>query len=90
MARAVGSGADLHVPKNIAEMAALSGMPADHAARTVIIAPRQFKSVQSGQAFAHQWQITWKNADRWKNPLMGWVSSADPMAQVKVSECALH
>lgn len=86
LAVGVGSGADLHVPKNIAELAALSGMPAEHASRTVLIGQRPLKSTQSGQAFAHQWQITWKNAERWTNPLMGWSSSADPMAQVKVTK----
>ena len=80
----VGSGADLHLPKNISELAALSGMPAEHAKRTVLIGQRQFKLVQSGYAYSHQWQITWKHEERWLNPLMGWGSSADPMAQVKV------
>ena len=84
LAGGVGSGADLHVPNNIAEIAALSGMPAEHSSRTVLIGQRPLKSVQSGTAYAHQWQITWKNAERWNNPLMGWSSSADPMAQVKV------
>ena len=80
----VGSGADLHLPKNISELAALSGMPAEHAKRTVLIGQRQFKLVQSGYAYSHQWQITWKHEERWLNPLMGWGSSADPMAQVKL------
>ena len=90
MARGVGSGWDLHVPKNISEMAALSGMPKEHSSRTILIGQRQLKSVQSGQAYAHQWQITWKNEERWKNPLMGWGSSADPMAQVKVSHFVIQ
>jgi hypothetical protein len=89
MADGVGSGADLHIPKNIGELAVLNGMPAQHANRTVIISQRPLKSVQSGQAHAHQWQITWPNQERWKNPLMGWVSSADPMSQVFVSTTQL-
>jgi NADH dehydrogenase (ubiquinone) Fe-S protein 4 len=42
------------------------------------------KSLQNGEKYAHQWQLTWKNGERWTNPLMGWTSSADPMSQVKV------
>jgi hypothetical protein len=40
--------------------------------------------MQSGNKYAHQWQITWKQQERWSNPLMGWTSSADPMSSVKV------
>lgn len=81
---ALGSGKELHVPKNITEIAALSGMPADQANRTVVIAQRMLKSLQSGQRMSHQWQIYWKNTERWSNPLMGWTSTADPMSNVKV------
>lgn len=81
----VGNGKDLHTPANIAEMAALSGMPADQAKRVVVIAQRQLKALQSGQRLAHQWQITWKHTERWSNPLMGWTSTADPMSNVKLS-----
>lgn len=56
---ALGSGKELHIPKNITEMAALSGMPSEQAKRTVLIAPRVLKSVQSGQRLANQWQIKW-------------------------------
>ena len=37
-----------------------------------------------GDLQQYQWQLTWKHANRWTNPLMGWSSSADPMAQVKL------
>ena len=81
----VGNGKDLHTPKNIAEMAALSGMPTEQAKRVVVIAQRQLKTLQSGQRLTHQWQITWKNTERWSNPLMGWTSTADPMTNVKLN-----
>lgn len=84
MSRIVGSGKDLDVPENISEIAALSGMPAEHAARTVTIAQRAIKTSQGASSFSHQWQITWKPQERWQNPLMGWTSSADPMASVRV------
>lgn len=83
--RIVGTGDELYEPAVLGELAVLTGMPAKHQARTVMIAPRPFKTMQTGRKFAHQWQITWKNQQKWKNPLMGWVSSADPMSNVKVS-----
>ena len=76
----------MHVPKNIKEMAAtFSGMPAEHANRTVTIAPRQHKTLQSAEKLSHVWMITWDNQERWMNPLMGWTSSADPMSNVRLS-----
>lgn len=81
----LGSGKDLYIPKDLSEMAVLSGMPAEHAQRTVIIAPRILKSLQSGGKYANQWQISWPNQARWSNGLMGWTGTSDPMSNVKVS-----
>ncbi len=83
MSRIVGSGEVLYEPANLKDLAALTGMPAKQQARTVLIAPRPLKTLQSGRKYAHQWQITWKAQQKWKNPLMGWISSADPMSNVK-------
>jgi len=79
-----GDGSDLYVPENISELGALSGMPAEHAKRQVIISQRPNKSNQSGDKNVHHWQITWPNQERWTNPLMGWTSSADPMSTMKL------
>lgn len=73
------------MPENPAEIAVFNGFPAEHQNRTVIIAPRHDKTMQSGQGHVHQWQITWKNRERWSNPLMGWTSSADPMSNVRLT-----
>lgn len=78
---------DLTLPENISEVAALSGMPAEHAKRTVVIAPRLLKSQQVGNKYSHLWELSWKNGDRWTNPLMGWTSGADPQHAVRVSAC---
>jgi hypothetical protein len=82
---AMGTRKELHIPQNITEMAALSGMPSEQAKRTVIISPRMLKTLQSGQRLANQWQIKWKNMERWSNPLMGWTSTSDPMSNVKLN-----
>jgi len=42
------SGKDLYVAANMSEIAALSGMPEEHQRRTVVIAPRMLKTMQSG------------------------------------------
>ena len=81
----VGSGSELHVPKNITELAVFSGMPEEHKRRTVVIAPRVYKTLQSGDRTLNQYQLTWKHRERWTNPLMGWSSSADPQAMVKLT-----
>lgn len=73
------------LPLNPAEIAVFNGFPSEHQKRTVIIAPRPDKTMQSGQAHIHEWTITWKNRERWSNPLMGWTSNADPMSNVKLS-----
>jgi len=85
LTQVLGTGIELHVPKNISEVAVLSEMPREQAERTVVIGQRINKSLQSGTKFVNQWQITWKNQERWSNPLMGWTSTADPMSNVKLT-----
>ena len=51
----------------------------------VSIAPRPLKTLQSGNANAHLWEITWDTKEFWSNPLMGWTSSADPLSTLTVS-----
>ena len=48
------------MPANPSEVAVFSGMPSEHAARTVMIAPRPNKTMQNGEGYLHQWQITWQ------------------------------
>jgi hypothetical protein len=81
----LGPGTELHVPKNVTEIAVLGGIPEEHRRRTAVIAPRLNKTLQSGDKTGYQWQISWKNRERWTNPLMGWSSSSDPMSQVKLN-----
>jgi hypothetical protein len=51
----------------------------------VVIQPYIKKFLQSGEENAHLWTLTWKAGPTWKNPLMGWTASCDPMSQVVVS-----
>ncbi len=50
----------------------------------VIIRNRYSSAFQSGDNYAHQWQIMWKSSQKWINPLTGYVSGADPMGTVKL------
>ena len=43
-----GPGTDLHIPKNMSEVSVFTGQPEEHKNRTVIIAPRILKTLQSG------------------------------------------
>jgi hypothetical protein len=44
----MGSGSDLYKAADMTEMAVLTGMPAEHQKRTVVIQPRMHKTLQSG------------------------------------------
>lgn len=79
------TGKDLYEPEDMSELAHLSGMPAEHANRSVIIAQRWLKTTQQGDKFSNQWQLFWKNSQKWSNPLMGWTSTSDPLSKVKVT-----
>jgi hypothetical protein len=78
-------GKDLHVPDDITEIAVFSGMPSEHANRKVLIEPRVTKTIQSAERLSHQWQLSWQRSsgERHLDPLMGWSSTSDPMAQVR-------
>lgn len=72
-------------PENKREVGLLAEVPLKHLNRRVIIEPRPRKSLQQGEGYSHQWQITWPPEERWANPLMGWTSSGDPLSSVIVS-----
>ena len=72
-------------PKSIRDVQALSGVPQEQLDRTVVIGPRKYKTLQSGNRFFNQWTIHWKAEHaRWSNPLMGWTSTSDPMSGMKL------
>lgn len=60
-------------------------MPSEHAARTMTIKPRMSKTLQSGDRYANQWQLSWKTSGKFYNPLMGWGGSADPLSTTKLT-----
>ncbi|KAJ2785598.1 ndufs4 NADH dehydrogenase Fe-S protein subunit [Coemansia javaensis] len=75
----------------------LSGAPAALTRRTVRIYRPANNPMQSGRNANLKWRLdfdTLEKGDRWANPLMGWQSTADPMAPVRLEfasrEDAVH
>ncbi|KAJ1728210.1 ndufs4 NADH dehydrogenase Fe-S protein subunit [Coemansia biformis] len=75
----------------------LSGAPASLTRRTVRIYRPSNNPMQSGKNANLKWRIDFdglEKGDRWSNPLMGWQSTADPMAPVRLDfatrEDAVH
>ncbi|KAI9021933.1 Ndufs4, NADH dehydrogenase Fe-S protein 4 [Hyaloraphidium curvatum] len=63
----------------------VSGAPPGLRRRGVRIFSPAKTAMQSGQAKKGEWVIDFDVQDKWENPLMGWVSSADPVQALKVS-----
>ncbi|KAJ8980633.1 hypothetical protein NQ317_011709 [Molorchus minor] len=66
----------------------ISGVPEEHTCyRTAKIYKPPKNALQSGTAHTHHWQIMFDTRERWKNPLMGWCSSGDPLSNLKITFC---
>eukprot|EP00752_Nemacystus_decipiens_P003567 g3289.t1 len=73
-------------PENPEEALALDPLPPTAAGRKVIIAQKSKPATTSGTGGGlHSWNLTFKQQERWSNPLMGWTSTADPMSNVQLS-----
>lgn len=62
----------------------LAGIPQQQLERTVFIYSPAKTNMQSGVEKTHQWLLEFENPERWRNPLMGWSSTADPMSNMKL------
>merc|ERR1711865_199502 len=63
---------------------ATSGIPANQLERTVFIYSPAKSAMQSGIEKNHKWLLEVENPERWRNPLMGWASTADPLSNMKL------
>ncbi|KAJ2666334.1 ndufs4 NADH dehydrogenase Fe-S protein subunit [Coemansia sp. RSA 1199] len=75
----------------------LSGAPRTLVKRTVRIFRPSNNPMQSGRNANLKWRVDFdglEKGDRWTNPLMGWQSTADPMASMRLDfstkEDAVH
>lgn len=69
----------------VEDVGLVSGVPEEHIkTRRVRIHCPAKNAMQSGTNNIHFWQIDFDTRERWENPLMGWVSTGDPMSNLKV------
>merc|ERR1711907_15500 len=61
------------------------GIPQAQLDRTVFIYSPAKSAMQSGVEKNHKWILEVENPERWRNPLMGWASTADPLSNMKLS-----
>merc|ERR1711918_341383 len=62
----------------------VSGIPESQLSRKVYIFSPTKSAMQSGAEKIGMWKIEFENPERWRNPLMGYVSSADPSSNLKM------
>jgi hypothetical protein len=62
----------------------LSSVEADVKGRKVIIYKATQNAMTSAKGASKGWRIRFQHADKWTNPLMGWISSADTLAPVQM------
>ncbi|CBJ26181.1 NADH dehydrogenase (ubiquinone) [Ectocarpus siliculosus] len=73
-------------PENPEEALALDPLPPTVAGRKVIIAQKSKPATTTGTAGGlYGWNLTFKQKERWSNPLMGWTSTGDPMSNMQLS-----
>ncbi|GBG81148.1 hypothetical protein CBR_g31824 [Chara braunii] len=79
-----GSAGDAMLPVGImkGEIGEVSGVPMEHLRRRVVIFQPAKVVTQSGSSKWNKWGITFLSTKKWENPLMGWTSTSDPLANV--------
>eukprot|EP01147_Barroeca_monosierra_P008992 gene8991-1323_t len=64
---------------------ALTGTPVEQLqTRRVRISIPTRNVMQSGEEKLDTWVLNWDTNERWENPLMGWISTADPLSNVNM------
>merc|ERR1711915_720417 len=65
------------------DITSISGVPEEHiVTRKVLIKKPTKNAMQSGTNNLHKWMLVFDTRERWENPLMGWASTADPLANL--------
>ncbi|CAL1537458.1 unnamed protein product [Lymnaea stagnalis] len=68
------------------DISAISGVPDEHIkTRTVRIFVPARNAMQSGTYNTRRWRMEFDERERWENPLMGWVSTGDPLSNTEVN-----
>ncbi|KAK2153331.1 hypothetical protein LSH36_300g02017 [Paralvinella palmiformis] len=67
------------------DISTISGVPEEHIReRHVRIFIPAKNAMQSGVYKTHKWHIEFDTKERWENPLMGWISTADPLSNMDI------
>nr|CAG4641205.1 EOG090X0DNW [Eulimnadia texana] len=67
-------------------IAPITGVPEEHIqTRRVRIFKPAKNAMQSGTANTKVWKIDFDTRERWENPLMGWISSGDPLSNMQLN-----
>eukprot|EP01094_Clydonella_sp_ATCC50884_P019285 TRINITY_DN3730_c0_g1_i2.p2 TRINITY_DN3730_c0_g1~~TRINITY_DN3730_c0_g1_i2.p2 ORF type:complete len:173 (-),score=49.57 TRINITY_DN3730_c0_g1_i2:205-690(-) len=69
---------------NRATIQTLTGVPQEHLMRRVWIHKGAKHAMSSGTGNTKKWRLTFHHGEKWRNPLMGWTSTEDPMIAVKL------
>merc|ERR1712121_150105 len=65
------------------DITAITGVPEEHiVTRKVLIKKPTKNAMQSGTNNLKKWMLVFDTRERWENPLMGWASTADPLANL--------
>ncbi|XP_013096252.1 NADH dehydrogenase [ubiquinone] iron-sulfur protein 4, mitochondrial-like [Biomphalaria glabrata] len=68
------------------DISAISGVPEEHIkTRTVRIFVPARNTMQSGTYNTRRWRMEFDSRERWENPLMGWISTGDPLSNLEVN-----
>ncbi|XP_059177190.1 NADH dehydrogenase [ubiquinone] iron-sulfur protein 4, mitochondrial-like isoform X2 [Physella acuta] len=71
------------------DISAISGVPEEHIkTRTVRIFVPARNAMQSGSYNTRRWRMEFDERERWENPLMGWISTGDPLSNTEVNFCS--
>merc|ERR1712100_174921 len=62
----------------------VTGIPESQLSRKVYVFSPTKSAMQSGGEKIGMWKMEFENPERWRNPLMGYVSSADPASNLKM------
>jgi len=62
----------------------LTGIPESQLSRKVYVFSPTKSAMQSGGEKVGLWKVEFENPERWRNPLMGYTSSADPASSLKM------
>jgi NADH dehydrogenase (ubiquinone) Fe-S protein 4 len=73
------------IPEDAEDVSDVSGVPKESITdRVAFIHLKAKNCMQSGTYGLNKWYIEFDHQENWKNPLMGWESTGDPISNVEI------